>query len=54
MLDNGKRGLLAKNNTIEGIAEMITTAYKTHVKPAVFDPVSYNEEVMKMFYSKLV
>ncbi|OJG16787.1 glycosyl transferase [Enterococcus canintestini] len=54
VLDNGKRGLLAKNNTIEGIAEMITTAYKTHVKPAVFDPVSYNEEVMKMFYSKLV
>ncbi|WP_095006834.1 CDP-glycerol glycerophosphotransferase family protein [Enterococcus canintestini] len=54
VLDGGRNGLLAKDNSVEGIAEMITTAYKTHVKPAVFDPVSYNEEVMKMFYSKLV
>ncbi|MBO0448868.1 CDP-glycerol glycerophosphotransferase family protein [Enterococcus sp. MJM12] len=54
VLDSGRKGLLAKDNSIEGIAEMIVLAYKTHIQAAEFDPIVYNQEAMKMFYSKLI
>lgn len=51
VLEDGKKGLLADDNSIEGIAQLITKSYTEKLKPANFDATIYNEKAIEMFYN---
>lgn len=53
VLKYGEYGLLAKENSVEGIASMLENAYVNKLSPANFDAIKYNERAIQMFYSEI-
>ena len=53
VLQNGKLGKIAEENSINGITNLLKNAYFEKISPANFDPYKYNEEAIRMFYNKI-
>lgn len=53
VLDNGKLGILAEDNSVPGIERMIEKAYKSDLRSSEFDAYEYNKEAMAMFYAEI-
>jgi CDP-glycerol glycerophosphotransferase (TagB/SpsB family)/glycosyltransferase involved in cell wall biosynthesis len=53
VLQEGKLGILAKSNNIEGIQNMLFKAYNDKIRPAEFDVEEYNNKAVQMFYKQI-
>jgi len=53
VLDDGKLGLLAEDNSIAGLEYMLKKAYETNLTSANFDAYKYNEKAVEMFYKEI-
>ncbi|MDT2679008.1 CDP-glycerol glycerophosphotransferase family protein [Enterococcus gallinarum] len=53
VLQNGRLGILAQSNNVEGIENMLIKAYNEKVQPATFNAQEYNKNAIKMFYKQI-